>query len=242
MEIRRDQPPSKCFEEFAEDFMDTLAYTHLVSAFESPRQSNDGTLVLFRTVNWNKVSGACWLPVVSVAIGAAILSAGKPAEAALYYGDYGSDVKDVQHKLAYYGYFGYKATGYYGKVTKHAVKAFQHDYGLHVDGVVGPHTAAAMGLKCYGSSCYKSSHHKHHYKKASYHKKKHHGHHMSHGTSGHQVVKLQDKLAHYGYFHAHSTGYYGKLTKQAVKDFQCDYGLHADGIAGPKTLHAMGLY
>jgi len=227
--------------------MDTLAYNHLVSAFESPRQSNvDGSLVLFRGMNWNQMSGACLLPIVSVAIGAAILSAGKPAQAALYYGDYGSDVKDVQHKLAYYGYFSYKATGYYGKVTKHAVKAFQEDYGLHADGVVGPSTASAMGLKCYGSSCYKSSshkshHHKHHYQKASYHKKSHSSG-LSHGSSGYTVVKLQDKLAKYGYFHANSTGYYGKITKHAVKAFQCDYGLHDDGIAGPKTLHAMGLY
>jgi peptidoglycan hydrolase-like protein with peptidoglycan-binding domain len=227
--------------------MDTLAYNHLVSAFESPRQSDvDGSLVLFRGMNWNKVSGACCLPILSIAIGAAVLSAGKPAQAALYYGDYGSDVKAVQHKLAYYGYFSYNATGYYGKVTKHAVKAFQRDYGLYADGVVGRHTASALGLKCYGSSCYKSSHHKSYYHKPSYKHtsyKKHCncGYSMNRGSSGHKVVKLQNKLANYGYFYANSTGYYGKITKHAVKAFQRDYGLHADGIAGPRTLRAMGL-
>ncbi|MDY7020448.1 MAG: peptidoglycan-binding protein [Cyanobacteriota bacterium] len=227
--------------------MDTLAYTHLVSAFESPRQSDvDGSLVLFRGMNWNKISGACCLPIISIAIGAAIIGASQPAEAALHHGDYGSDVKAVQHKLAYYGYFHARATGYYGKITKHAVKAFQRDYGLRVDGVVGRHTASAMGLKCYGSSCYKSSHHKSHYHKPSYKRVSHHrgcncGHNMSRGSSGHSVVKLQNKLARYGYFHAHSTGYYGKITKHAVKSFQRDYGLHVDGIAGPRTLRAMGL-
>lgn len=221
--------------------MDNLAFTHLVSAFESPRQSNvDGSLVLFRGLNWNKVSGACWLPIVSLAIGAAVVSASQPANAALYYGDRGSDVKEVQHKLAYYGYFHYNATGYYGKHTKHAVKAFQYSRGLYADGIVGPSTAAALGLNCYSSSCYKSSYHKPSYKHASHHKS--YGSSLSHGSSGYKVVKLQNKLAHYGYFHANSTGYYGKITAHAVKAFQRDYGLHADGVAGPRTLAAMGIY
>ena len=53
---------------------------------------------------------------------------------------------------------------------------------------------------------------------------------------------LKNKLANYGYFHANSTGYYGKITAHAVKAFQRDYGLHADGVAGPRTLAAMGIY
>ncbi len=225
--------------------MDNLAYTHLVSAFESPRQSNDESLILFRGLNWSKVSGAYCLPIVSLAIGAAILSA-SPAEAALRYGDYGSTVKDVQHKLAYYGYFTYNATGYYGKVTKHGVMAFQKSRGLHVDGVVGPQTAAALGMKYHSSSCCKSayhkpSHHKPSYKQAS-HSKKSYSSALSHGSKGYKVVKLQDKLANYGYFHARSTGYFGPITTHAVKAFQRDYGLHADGIVGPRTLHAMGIY
>lgn len=230
--------------------MDTLAYTHLVSAYESPRQSKlDGSLVLLRGLNWSKMSGACLVPMVSVAIGFAILGGGNAAQAGLYYGDYGSDVKAVQHKLAYYGYFHANATGYYGKITKRAVKAFQHDYGLHVDGVVGPRTASALGLKCSGSSCYKPSYHqkKHYYKPkhVSYKKSSYSPcsrHYLSHGSRGYKVVKLQNKLAHLGYFHARSTGYYGKITKHAVKAFQHDYGLHADGVVGPRTLRAMGVY
>ncbi|WRH68995.1 MAG: peptidoglycan-binding domain-containing protein [Planktothrix sp. GU0601_MAG3] len=44
-----------------------------------------------------------------------------------------------------------------------------------------------------------------------------------------------------GYFNANSTGYYGKLTASAVKSFQYNCGLSADGIAGPATLAALGI-
>jgi len=223
--------------------MDTLAYTHLASAYEAPREAQDGSLVLFRGMKW---TNACVIPVLSAAIGFAVLSSSQPAQAALYYGDYGYDVQEVQQKLAYYGYFHAKATGYYGKITKHAVKAFQYDYGLYPDGVVGSHTAAALGLKC-DKGCYKSSYYEkkpsydYEYKKASYdHKPKYDG--YSHGYYGKDVAKLQQKLAYYGYFHAKATGYYGKITKHAVKAFQYDHGLYPDGIAGPKTLHALGLH
>jgi peptidoglycan hydrolase-like protein with peptidoglycan-binding domain len=221
--------------------MDTLAYTHLASAYEAPREAQDGSLVLFRGMKW---TNTCLIPVLSAAIGFAVLSTGQSAQAALYYGDYGHDVKDVQHKLAYYGYFHAHATGYYGKITKHAVKAFQYDHGLYADGVVGHKTADALGLSCQ-KSCYKSSYYEkkpsYEYKKASYdHKPKYHG--YSHGYYGKEVAKLQKKLAYHGYFHAKATGYYGHITKHAVKAFQYDHGLYADGIVGPKTLHALGLH
>jgi murein L,D-transpeptidase YcbB/YkuD len=46
----------------------------------------------------------------------------------------------IEHKLAN---LGYKSTldGNYSKRDKSAVKAFQRDYGLAVDGIVGPITA-----------------------------------------------------------------------------------------------------
>ncbi|MGL5080924.1 MAG: peptidoglycan-binding domain-containing protein [Microcoleaceae cyanobacterium] len=215
--------------------MDTLAYTHLASAYEASDTPNcDGILVLFRGLNWNKLANKSWLPILSLAVGAAVLNTGN-AEAALGYGDRGHDVKAVQYKLADSGYFHARATGYYGKITKHAVKAFQADYGLCVDGIVGPSTARAMGL--YHSASYPS---KPHYRKAS-HSSSYHGGYLSKGARGYQVAKLQNRLAHHGYFHANSTGYYGSITKHAVMAFQADYGLSVDGVAGPRTLRAMGL-
>ncbi|NJK38785.1 MAG: peptidoglycan-binding protein [Oscillatoriales cyanobacterium RM1_1_9] len=218
--------------------MDTLAYTHLVSAYEASEKPHDGSLVLLRGLNWSALASKSWLPILSIAVGAAVLSGGN-AQAALSHGDSGADVKAVQHKLAYYGYFHARATGYYGKITTHAVKAFQHDYGLHADGIVGPRTAAAMGLSYYKPV----SHHKPHYsyKKASHSKCHCGGSYLSKGDRGYSVAKLQNRLADYGYFYANSTGYYGSITKNAVKNFQDDYGLSVDGIAGPSTLRAMGL-
>jgi peptidoglycan hydrolase-like protein with peptidoglycan-binding domain len=218
--------------------MDTLAYTHLVSAYESPQSEFDTRLLLFRGVNWGKISGNCLMPVLAAAIGFSILGAAGAAQAALYYGDSGYDVKEVQNALAYKGYFHARSTGYFGSITKNAVKAFQSDYGLRVDGIVGPATTAALGIGCDNSGY--TSYHKpsYGYQKASYGKSSGY---LSRGDSSYKVTQLQNQLADYGYFHARSTGYYGSITQHAVKAFQADYGLRVDGVAGPRTLAALGL-
>lgn len=56
----------------------------------------------------------------------------------------GSDVKQLQEKLNAAGYDCGKADGDFGKKTEAAVKAFQSNNGLDVDGVVGPKTLAAL--------------------------------------------------------------------------------------------------
>ena len=216
--------------------MDTLAYNHLVSSYESPRTANvDGSLVLFRSVNWSQLSGACWMPAIATAIGLSMLGVSKPAQATVYYGDRGYEVKQVQYALQDYGYFNGNATGYFGSKTKHAVKAFQEAYGLYPDGIVGPATAAAMGLGSYSKPSYTHT---------SYNPCGHcdgGSNYLSKGDRGYDVKQLQKRLAAHGYFHANYTGYYGTLTKHAVKAFQEDCGLSADGIAGPATLAALGL-
>lgn len=63
---------------------------------------------------------------------------------ALRKGDKGSAVKILQENLIILGYGKfmdpYGADGSYGAATEGAVKAFQGDYGLEVDGVAGPIT------------------------------------------------------------------------------------------------------
>jgi len=56
----------------------------------------------------------------------------------------GSDVKQLQEKLNAAGYDCGKADGDFGKKTEAAVKSFQSNNGLDVDGVVGPKTLAAL--------------------------------------------------------------------------------------------------
>lgn len=61
------------------------------------------------------------------------------------------------------------------------------------------------------------------------------------GSSGSEVRKIQTKLKQWGYYKGSVDGVYGSKTEAAVKSFQRKNGLTADGIAGAKTLAAMGI-
>mgnify|MGYP000146379519 FL=1 len=56
----------------------------------------------------------------------------------LQYGDKGKSVTAVQQQLIKHGYNATDKNGVYGKETKWAVRLFQQDRGLPVDGIVGP--------------------------------------------------------------------------------------------------------
>ncbi len=57
----------------------------------------------------------------------------------------GDDVKETQESLIRFGY-DIKADGIYGKNTDKAVKHFQTEYKLKIDGIVGPVTLAYLGI------------------------------------------------------------------------------------------------
>ena len=61
------------------------------------------------------------------------------------------------------------------------------------------------------------------------------------GSRGTEVTKIQTKLKNWGYYSGSIDGIYGSATLAAVKYFQRKNGLAVDGIAGPKTLAAMGI-
>ena len=62
---------------------------------------------------------------------------------------------------------------------------------------------------------------------------------MGTGSRGTEVEHMQSILEKLDYFHTTPTGYYGSITKEAVKDFQADFGLSADGVAGTNTLNML---
>lgn len=59
-------------------------------------------------------------------------------------GDKGSDVQEVQKMLKKLGYYNAKLDGDFGITTEKAVKLFQADQGLTVDGIVGIQTLQAL--------------------------------------------------------------------------------------------------
>lgn len=61
------------------------------------------------------------------------------------------------------------------------------------------------------------------------------------GSRGSEVRIIQEKLKRWGYYTGGVDGIYGSLTVSAVKKFQQKNGLTVDGIAGTKTLAAMGI-
>lgn len=61
------------------------------------------------------------------------------------------------------------------------------------------------------------------------------------GSSGNEVIQIQQKLSNLGYYNGAIDGVYGTQTKNAVIQFQKDCGLTVDGIAGSKTLTYLGL-
>jgi len=64
-----------------------------------------------------------------------------PAPSVLRVGSSGTAVTQLQSAL------GVSATGWFGEATRRAVRRFQRRQGLAVDGIVGPRTAAALGLR-----------------------------------------------------------------------------------------------
>lgn len=139
----------------------------------------------------------------------------------------GDDVKWVQEKLQGLGYSlgSYGIDGKFGNTCEAAVKQLQRDYGLSVDGIVGANTRKAL---------------KGELKKASnpYRKPTQN---IYLGDWGDGIKWVQWHLQRKGYNIGASgiDGQYGSGTQEAVKQFQRDHGLTADGIVGEKTRAAL---
>jgi YVTN family beta-propeller protein len=86
-------------------------------------------------------------PLLFLTIVLTILNLVNPALALIRKGDSGEEVAELQKTLQNAGYFRGRATGFYGSVTDAAVRKFQAENNLKVDGIVGPKTSAALRVK-----------------------------------------------------------------------------------------------
>lgn len=68
------------------------------------------------------------------------------AQAAVYWGMQGEQVRRVQQKLRQWGYYDGAVDGVFGQETYDAVVYFQKKNGLAADGVAGEQTLEAMGI------------------------------------------------------------------------------------------------
>ena len=76
-----------------------------------------------------------------------LITVSQRAEAAAYrQGSSGSVVTQIQKKLASEGYYKASIDGIYGSRTAAAVRSYQRDKGLKVDGICGPETLGALGI------------------------------------------------------------------------------------------------
>ena len=82
--------------------------------------------------------------MVGGTVNAARDTAQKAANTTYKYGSTGSGVKELQNKLTAAGYDVGGADGIYGNKTAAAVKQYQKDHGLTVDGVAGKNTLSSL--------------------------------------------------------------------------------------------------
>ena len=61
-------------------------------------------------------------------------------------GSRGDEVRRIQQKLKNWGYYTGSVDGIYGSQTQNAVRKFQRDNGLTVDGIAGPRTLSYLGI------------------------------------------------------------------------------------------------
>ena len=133
------------------------------------------------------------------------------AEPLLKKGSTGQPVKDLQQGLKDLGFDPGPVDGSFGSKTETAVKQFQGDRGIAVDGVVGELTWLNLDEADQSEPVLKD------------------------GSRGLPVRRAQKRMTLAGYETGGVDGVYGSKTKSAVKKLQQDFGLAQDGIVGPKT-------
>lgn len=174
----------------------------------------------------------------------------------LYIGDEGPDVKKLQEALKILGYYTMRADGVYGDGTTAAVALFQQAGSLEADGIAGKATIRAIFGKCAkkaditvsGRNALSANN----ADTTSSNKQIHQENIVEtfaeigsapsaceEGDSGKDVIKLQQALYLLGYYTGSIDGDYGAKTTAAIKRFQKNRGMNADGVAGSGTIRVL---
>ena len=133
----------------------------------------------------------------------------------------GENVVKIQNELIRRGYdVPGGADGQYGSGARNAVRAFQKDHGLDIDGDVGEKTWYALFPKQQTTIEYPNYL-------------------ISMGMSDANVKMIQKRLSDLGFSIGNIDGIFGEKTKNAVMEFQRMRGLDADGIVGEKTWNVL---
>lgn len=158
-------------------------------------------------------------------------------------GNRGTDVRSVQYYLNFIGFFNdrlpqIKVDGIFGPATENAVRAFQREYGLTVDGVVGRGTWYALQDAYYSILNSLPDEYR------SYSSLLYPGYTVTTGASGNVVTQLQTFLRVIAQNNRAVPlitvdGIYGNATKSAVTAVQKIAGLPQTGAVGPLTWNAI---
>ncbi|MHC3004370.1 N-acetylmuramoyl-L-alanine amidase [Gordonia metallireducens] len=136
-------------------------------------------------------------------------------------GDHGSAVAEIRAILVGLGLLPDGGNPVFDEACDRAIRAFQQQRGLIVDGIVGPATYRVLREASYRLGA----------RVLSYQ--------LSAPMVGDDVATLQHRLQNLGYYTSLVDGIFGLNTHNAVCLYQSEYGLASDGICGPATLRSL---
>ncbi|MBE5781694.1 MAG: hypothetical protein E7329_00095 [Clostridiales bacterium] len=148
------------------------------------------------------------------------------------YGSSGKYVALLQEALKELGFFNGSLDGNFGTTTQSALIAFQKKNGLKQDGIATPEVQQLI----YEGKPKNSRGVKTNLKLLP----PIDGYEMRLNDIGDAVTVLQTNLKNLGYYTGTLGRTYNTATQKAVKNFQKDYNLTVDGVAGEKTLRLLG--
>ena len=133
------------------------------------------------------------------------------AEPVLRKGSTDADVRDLQEALKALGHDPGPIDGVFGEATEAAVRAFQQEKEITVDGIVGKVTWINIDEADQSEPVLRI------------------------GSTGLPVRRAQKRMSLVGFDVGGVDGRYGAKTESAVKDLQLRFQVTIDGVVGPQT-------